>query len=106
MACYGAWFGCWTAAPRHQPAFDGAEANPLDTQTLKDFLMMINLSFELGVVLWFLFWRRLRLGFGAAFGSCFGSCGFGANRSGSFRQSWLSTRKNRCVEVPSFNVSF
>ena len=23
--------------PRHQPAFDSAEANPLDTQTLKDF---------------------------------------------------------------------
>ena len=26
--------------PRPQPAFDSAEANPLDTQTLKDFLMV------------------------------------------------------------------
>ena len=25
--------------PRHQPAFDSAEANPRDTQTLRDFLM-------------------------------------------------------------------
>ena len=26
--------------PRHQPAFDSAEANPRDTQTLRDFLMV------------------------------------------------------------------
>ena len=26
--------------PRHQPAFDSAEANPRDTQTLRDFLML------------------------------------------------------------------
>ena len=38
-----------------------------------DCVYMIKLSFELGVVFWFSFWRRLRLGFGAAFGSCFGS---------------------------------
>ena len=37
--------------PRHQPAFDSAEANPPDTQALTDFLMVLKvfLIFKLGV---------------------------------------------------------
>ena len=38
--------------PRHQPAFDSAEANPRDTQTLRDFLMSMYVRSVVDVAGW------------------------------------------------------